>query len=90
MILIEFGKLYANCIPVVQDHVVFSKFKQLPIIFVNSFKNINPNKFEEISQSKFKELADFRYWKKKYNEKEEKTLIINEFVNYVDKLNNRF
>ncbi len=83
--------IYANCIPVVQDHVVFSKFKQLPIIFVNSFKNINPIKFEEISQSKFKELADFRYWKKEVlNEKEEKTLIINEFVNYVDKLNQSF
>lgn len=83
--------IYANCTPIVKDHDVFSKFKQLPIIFVKSLNRIDSINFEEINLSSTTELADFRYWKKEVlNEKKEQILLNNDFINNIDKLNQLF
>ena len=80
--------IYANCVPIVQDHNVLSKFKELPIIFVKSFQNINSINFIESNHSKSMEMADFKYWKKEiFNERKEQTIINSEFVSSIEKLN---
>jgi len=54
--------LYANCIPIVKDHVVFSSFRSLPIKFVKNYKNLDSNLNQSINDSEYLEIADFKYW----------------------------
>lgn len=64
--------LYLGCVPIVPKRdYCFDDFKHLPILFVDSFKNITKNYLEEQIDifypfSKYNlELLNFNYWKKK-------------------------
>lgn len=59
--------LYLGTIPIVKDHIVHSKFKHLPILFINDWSEINKefleNKFEEIHSKKYDmNILRMSYW----------------------------
>ena len=59
--------LYLGTIPIVKDHIVHSKFKHLPILFINDWSEINKefleNKFEEIHSNQYDmNILKISYW----------------------------
>lgn len=67
--------LYLNCVPIVPKHLfAFDDFKHLPILFVDSYKQITVEFLEKQIEtfypfSKFDlEMLDLNYWKKKIYE----------------------
>ena len=55
--------VYSGCIPITQNHTAFQNFQDLPIIFVDSYKNISKNlidnyNFENINYEKL----TFSWW----------------------------
>lgn len=62
--------LYSGSIPVTKNHINYSGFKDLPIIFVNSYEEITLdlllNKFDNLSYSGLQKL-NIQYWKSQIN-----------------------
>ena len=64
--------LYANSIPIVKNNIVFSKFKSLPIMFVDNFKNIKLTDHNNLFETKSMELCDFKFWRQLIFDKKSK------------------
>ena len=64
--------LYANSIPIVKNNIVFSKFKSLPIMFVDNFKNIKLTDYNNLFETKSMELCDFKFWRQLIFDKKSK------------------
>ena len=58
--------LYCGSIPIVEDHIGFDQFKNLPIMFVDDFYKISEKSLEnflETLQVQTLDIIDFNYWK---------------------------
>ena len=69
--------LYCGSIPIIEDHIGFNQFKNLPIMFVDDFYKISEKSLEnflDTLQVKDLDIIDFDYWKneifKKNNDSE--------------------
>ena len=82
--------LYSNSIPITKDHTVFSSFKNLPIIFVKNYKQINTD--ININDSLSLELADFKYWKSMIlnSRNKNQTIDNNEYIKDIKEFNFSF
>jgi len=59
--------LYLSSIPIVKKSICMSYFQDLPIIYVDDYRQITPDFLEEESKKislKSKDMLDFNYWKK--------------------------
>ena len=58
--------LYCGSIPIIEDHIGFNQFKNLPIMFVDDFYNISQKSLEnflDTLQVQDLDMIDFNYWK---------------------------
>ena len=58
--------LYCGSIPIIEDHIGFNQFKNLPIMFVDDFYKITEKSLEnflDTLQVKDLDMIDFHYWK---------------------------
>lgn len=55
--------IYAGSIPITKDHLAFYNFKDLPIIYLNNYKNIDINELEKVkfNNLNFKKL-EINWW----------------------------
>lgn len=60
--------LYLDTVPVVKYDIAFSRFKDLPILFFNSWNDLTPDFFKQVFKDKGKlknyyhQKMDFQYW----------------------------
>ena len=72
--------LYCGSIPIIEDHIGFNQFKNLPIMFVDDFYKISEKSLEnflDTLQVNDLDMIDFHYWKNeifKENHDSENTL----------------
>ncbi len=77
--------LYCGSIPIIEDHIGFNQFKNLPIMFVDDFYKITEKSLEnflDTLQVKDLDMIDFHYWtneifKKNHDSENTVTKIIN-------------
>jgi len=59
--------IYLGAIPVVVDHISFSQFKHLPILFINDWNDVTmdflTNKTNCIQVNSYYKELDMRHWK---------------------------
>ena len=69
--------LYSGSIPVVKENKAFNQFKDLPILFINSYENVTKKLLENylmnfnVSNYNFEKL-DIGYWRKEFAKNQEK------------------
>ena len=60
--------IYAGVVPVVENHIIYKNMQDLPILFVNSFREVDKEKLINFNLSDKKiEKIDIQYWKKLIN-----------------------
>ena len=88
--------LYCGSIPIIEDHIGFNQFKNLPIMFVDDFYKISKKSLEnflDTLQVQDIDMIDFNYWKneifkKNYDSEYTVTKIINKKTfNYISSKN---